>query len=140
MRKKKVITKVTAMLLSFAVVFSMISGVVFADEVASSPVTGTTIVSSAAELAALGGKEVEGIVELAADIDMSGTDMEPIKSLKGTFEGNGYTVSNLSLSGEAGLSWKDPNVGLGLIALLDGTVQNLKVDNVKITSNSKSLM
>ena len=32
MRKKKVITKVMAMLLSFAVVFSMIPGVVFADE------------------------------------------------------------------------------------------------------------
>ena len=138
MRKKKVITKVMAMLLSFAVVFSMMPGVVFADEVASSSVAETTIVSSAAELAALGGKEVEGIVELAADIDMSGTAMEPIKRLKGTFEGNGYTVSNLSLSGEAGSSWKDPNVGLGLIALLDGTVQNLKVDNVKITSSSKS--
>ena len=138
MRKKKVITKVMAMLLSFAVVFSMMPGVVFADEVASSPVAETTIVSSAAELAALGGKEVEGIVELAADIDMSGTAMEPIKRLKGTFEGNGYTVSNLSLSGEAGSSWKDPNVGLGLIALLDGTAQNLKVDNVKITSSSKS--
>lgn len=138
MRKKKVITKVMAMLLSFTVVFSMMPGVVFADEVASSPVAETTIVSSAAELAALGGKEVEGIVELAADIDMSGTAMEPIKRLKGTFEGNGYTVSNLSLSGEAGSSWKDPNVGLGLIALLDGTAQNLKVDNVKITSSSKS--
>ena len=138
MRKKRVITKVTAMLLSFAVVFSMIPGVVFADEVASSPVTGTTIVSSAAELVALGGQEVSGNVELSADIDMIGTAMEPIKSLKGTFEGNGYTVSNLSLSGEAGSSWKDPNVGLGLIALLDGTVQNLKVDNVKITSSSKN--
>lgn len=31
MRKKKVITKVMAMLLSFAVVFSMMPGVVFAD-------------------------------------------------------------------------------------------------------------
>ncbi len=31
MRKKRVITKVTAMLLLFAVVFSMIPGVVFAD-------------------------------------------------------------------------------------------------------------
>ena len=41
MRKKKVITKVMAMLLSFAVVFSMIPGVVFADTVNLSG-TGTT--------------------------------------------------------------------------------------------------
>lgn len=145
MRKKKVITKVMAMLLSFAVVFSMIPGVVFADAqdttAQGSVVVSeeTTVVSSAVELAALGGKEVNGNVELSADIDMSVTDMEPIKSLKGTFEGNGYTISNLSLSGEAqGTGWNAPDVGLGLIAQLDGTVQNVKVDNVTISSNSKS--
>ena len=145
MRKKKVITKVMAMLLSFAVVFSMMPGVVFADAqdttAQGSVVVSeeTTVVSSAAELAALGGKEVNGNVELSADIDMSVTDMEPIKSLKGTFEGNGYTISNLSLSREAqGTGWNAPDVGLGLIAQLDGTVQNVKVDNVTISSNSKS--
>ena len=58
---------------------------------------------------------------------MSDTAMEPIKSLNGTFEGNGYTISNLTLSGEAGARWQDPNVGLGLIAKLNGTVQNLKL-------------
>lgn len=145
MRKKKVITKVMAMLLSFAVVFSMMPGVVFADTqdttAQGSVVVSeeTTVVSSAAELAALGGKEVNGNVELSADIDMSVTDMEPIKSLKGTFEGNGYTISNLSLSGEAqGTGWNAPDVGLGLIAQLDGTVQNLKVENIQVTSNSNS--
>lgn len=144
MRNKKVITKVTAMLLSFAVVFSMLPGVVFADAqdttAQGSVVVSeeTTVVSSDAELAALGGKEVNGNVELSADIDMSGTAMEPIKSLKGTFEGNGYTISNLSLSGDKGTGWDAPDVGLGLIAQLDGTVQNVKVDNVTISSNSKS--
>ena len=64
--------------------------------------------------------------------------MEPIKSLNGTFEGNGYTISNLTLSGEAGTRYQDPNVGLGLLAQLNGSVQNLKMENVQITSNSTS--
>ena len=94
MRKKRVITKVMAMLLTFAVVFSMMPGAVFADTGASSKVTGTIIVHNAAELAALGGQDIEGTVELAGDIDMGNVPREPIKSLTGTFEGNGYTISN----------------------------------------------
>ena len=86
----------------------------------------------------MGGVDFTGTIELANDIDMNGVTMQPIKSLNGTFEGNGYTISNLTLSGEAGTSWDTPNVGLGLIAKLDGTVQNLKMDNVQITSKSKS--
>ena len=69
---------------------------------------------------------------------MSGVVMQPIKSLNGTFEGNGYTISNLTLSGEAGTRYQDPNVGLGLLAKLNGTVQNLKMENVQISSNSTS--
>ena len=42
MRKKRVITKVTAVLLSFAVVFSMIPGVVFADTGADTATVITT--------------------------------------------------------------------------------------------------
>ena len=69
---------------------------------------------------------------------MTGVEMQPIKSLNGTFEGNGYTISNLTLSGEAETGYSAPNVGLALIARLSGTVQNLQMDNVQITSNSKS--
>ena len=86
----------------------------------------------------MGGVDFTGTIELANDIDMTGVEMKPIKSLNGTFEGNGYTISNLTLSGEAGTRWDAPNVGLGLIAQLNGTVQNLKLENVRITSNSKT--
>ena len=62
--------------------FTMMPQMAFADEQAVAPqevssVSGgeRIIVSSAAELAALGGKELRGTVELAADIDMSGTTM-----------------------------------------------------------------
>ena len=133
MRKKKVITKVMAMLLSFAVVFSMMPGVVFADTGASSKVTGTIIVHNAAELAALGGQDIEGTVELAGDIDMGNVPREPIKSLTGTFEGNGYTISNLNISSDGS------NGGyLGLIAKLSGDVQDLQIKTMTISATSKS--
>ena len=45
----------------------------------------------------MGGVDFTGTIELAKDIDMSGVVMHPIKSLNGTFEGNGYTISNLTL-------------------------------------------
>ena len=138
MKKKKAITKVMAMLLSFAVVFSMLPGAVFADDTASSAVSGTIIVSEPADLAALGGQDIEGTVELTGDIDMESVSMTPIKSLTGTFEGNGYTISNMKISGEAGTKWNDPNVGLGLIATLSGDVQNLQIKNIQISSASKS--
>ena len=76
----------------------------------------------------MGGVDFTGTIELAAHIDMRDKAMEPIKSLNGTFEGNGYTISNLTLSGEAtSTTWDAPNVGLGLIAKLKGTVQNFKM-------------
>lgn len=137
MRKKKVITKVMAMLLSFAVVFSMMPGVVFADDTPSQTVAGTTVVSSAAELAALGGRDVEGTVELTGDIDMKDVSMEPIKSLTGTFEGNGYTISNLQISGDGSGNFYSP-MGLGLIATLSGDVQNLQIDNISISSDEST--
>lgn len=145
MKQQKWKSKSFALLLAIMMVFTMMPQMAFADdtvaalqEVSSVSSGERIIVSSAAELAALGGKELRGTVELAADINMSKEKMQPIKSLNGTFEGNGYTISNLTLSGEAGNGRDAPNVGLGLIAQLNGTVQNLKMENVQISSNSTS--
>mgnify|MGYP002543204586 CR=1 FL=1 len=94
MRKKKVITKVMAMLLSFAVVFSMIPGVVFADTV-SKP----TVIKTADEFANM---KAGGSYKLGEDIIVEA----PYKRLfKGTFDGDGHTVTlNLNVtSGNAGL-------------------------------------
>ena len=140
MGKKRVITKVVAMLLSFAVVFSMIPGAVFADtgaDTAISTVSGTIIVHNAADLAALGGKDVEGTIELAGDIDMGNVSMTPIKSLTGTFEGNGYIISNMKISGDGSGNFYSP-MGLGLIATLSGDVQNLQIDNISISSDEST--
>ena len=146
MKQQKWKSKSFALLLAIMMVFTMMPQMAFADvqtvipqEIGNVGSEGTIIISNAADLAALGGQEIDGTVELAADIDMSGKAMEPIKSLNGMFEGNGYTISGLTLSGEAtSTSWDAPNVGLGLLAQLNGTVQNLKLENVQITSNSKS--
>lgn len=62
--------------------------------------------------------------------------MKPIKSLNGTFEGNGYTISNLTLN--SAVKVDEYANATGLIAKLNGSVQNLKMENVQITSNSKS--
>ena len=146
MKKQKWKSKSFALLLAIMMVFTMMPQMAFADvqtaipqEIGNVGSEGRIIISNAADLAALGGQEIDGTVELAADIDMSGKAMEPIKSLNGMFEGNGYTISGLTLSGEAtSTGWDAPNVGLGLLAQLNGTVQNLKLENVQITSNSKS--
>ena len=85
MKQQKWKSKSFALLLAVMMMFTMMPQMVFADEQAVAPqevssVSGgeRIIVSSAAELAALGGKELRGTVELAADIDMSGTTMQPI--------------------------------------------------------------
>ena len=145
MKQQKWKSKSFALLLAIMMIFTMIPQMAFADDTAAAPQEAGSassaqhvIVSTATELAQWGGVDFTGTIELAADIDMSGKAMEPIKSLNGTFEGNGYTISNLTLSGEAGTRYQDPNVGLGLLAQLNGSVQNLKMENVQITSNSTS--
>ncbi len=132
--------KLLAVILSLAMIITMCPSVVFAvddgEQSSSSTAVDITenriIVSNADDLAALGGKEVKGTIELAGNIDMSGTSMEPIQELDGVFEGNGYAIANLSLSGEAGTN--APN--LGLIGSLKGEVRNLQVLNVSISTSS----
>ena len=143
MKQQKWKSKSFALLLAVMMMFTMMPQMAFADEQAVAPqevssVSGgeRIIVSSAAELAALGGKEIDGTVELAAGIDMRDKAMEPIKSLNGTFEGNGYTISNLTLN--SAVKVDEYANATGLIAKLNGSVQNLKMENVQITSKSKS--
>ncbi len=145
MKQQKWKSKSFALLLAIMMIFTMMPQMAFADDTVAVPQEAGSassaqhvIVSTADELARWGGVDFTGTIELANDIDMSGVVMQPIKSLNGTFEGNGYTISGLTLSGEAGNGWDAPNVGLGLIAKLNGTVQNLKMENVQISSNSTS--
>lgn len=108
---------------------------------AEETVTGEIKVGTAAELAALGGKDIVGNITLTANIDMSNTEMTPIKSLKGCFNGDGKTISHLTLKGGSGSSKYDSEAGgyvttyvnTGLIGELDGSAINLKMTDVSIT-------
>ena len=97
---------------------------------------GDISVGTAAELAALGGKDIVGNITLTANIDMSETAMTPIKSLKGCFNGDGKTISGLALEGGKGsYNWQTGTVYIntGLIGELDGSVINVKMTDMTIT-------
>ena len=75
--------RVAALLMALVMLVGLLPSAVWA-EVAVTPV------STAAELAALGGKQISGSYKLTADIDMTGQTMQPIKKFSsGTFDGQG---------------------------------------------------
>lgn len=71
-------------------------------------------------------------VRLEADLDLSGTDFTPIPTFGGTFEGNGHTISGLSLT--------QPGSVRGLFRYLqpDGIIRDLTVAGTISPSGSKS--
>lgn len=145
MRKKKVITKVMAMLLSFAVVFSMIPGVVFADTVNLSG-TGTTedpyLINNAVDLVNFRNYVADKdnrtkCARLTADIDLTGIAWTPFATTSdyvtdnygGTFDGQGHTITGLNINSSSG--------NQGLFGLINGaTIKSLKVQgNVTSSGN-----
>ena len=143
MKQQKWKSKSFALLLAIMMIFTMMPQMAFADDTVAVPQEAGSasnaqhvIVSTADELAKWGGVDFTGTIELAKNIDMSDKTMKPIKSLNGTFEGNGYTISNLTLN--SAVKVDEYANATGLIAKLNGSVQNLKMENVQITSNSKS--
>lgn len=91
----------------------------------------TVRIGSAAELAALGGEECTGKIELTQDIDMTGVAMEPIASFAGEFNGNGYTIKNLTISAE--LAENYTTKGAALFAAFSGTAHDVVFENPSIT-------
>ena len=68
---------------------------------------------------------------LAADIDLTDTEWTPIPGFAGTFDGNGKTITGLTIN-------QPSTDNVGLFASIDdeGTVKNLKLDKVNVTANS----
>ena len=93
-------------------------------------------ISSAAELAYLakmvnGGETYDGkFFELTANIDLGGKEWTPIgtsnKQFFGKFNGNGNTISKLTISG---------GDNLGLFAYSSGEIKSVYLDNVDITTS-----
>ena len=91
------------------------------------------------------GKTFEGkTVKLMADIDLEGDLFDPIGSyrkdlaFKGTFDGQGYSIKNLSQNTWAlnnGYYYSD--LGLGLFGLVEGaTIKNLTINGADISGES----
>ena len=92
-----------------------------------------TPVSTAAELAALGGQQITGSYKLTADIDMTGQTMQPIKKFSsGTFDGQGHTISGLTITASSGNTGLFAETGSG--AVIQGIV--LQDANVSLSSGS----
>ncbi len=86
--------------------------------------TGEFLISTADELVALGGKNLQKInVTLTTDIDLTDKTLTSIGTLTGTFDGQGHTISNLSTN---------------LFGTVNGTVKNLNINNVTITNTAKN--
>ena len=62
-------------------------------------------------------------VMLAADIDLGGVEWEPINGFRGTFDGNGYTISDLTVYG---------TTNVGLFGSIVGTVKNVTVTDAEV--------
>ena len=124
-----------SLLMALVMVVSLLPATVrAADGTSSSDIS----VGTAAELAALGGKDIVGNITLTADIDMSNTKMTPIKSLTGTFNGQGHVISDLTLTGQAGgYSWDKKYTAL-IGTLNRGTVKNLKLDKITVSANTST--
>ena len=118
--------RILSLFLALVMVFGLLPAPAIADN--------TVIeISSAEEFAALGGKNLSGkSYRLTDDIDMTGQTMQPIKSLySGTFDGNGHTISNLTLSGS-------DNVGLFATLSSNATIISLTLKDCTISSTSGS--
>ena len=81
-------------------------------------------ISTAEELKKLQGQALVLSYELKADIDLGGMEWTPVAIFYGTFDGNGYTVSNFKIT--TGRKY------VGLFGYNKGVIQNLGVENFTV--------
>lgn len=74
------------------------------------------------------------LVRLEADIDLSGTDFTPIPTFGGTFEGQGHTISGLSITGSGNVR------GLFRYIQPSGVVRDLSVEGRVDPSDRKNTL
>ena len=71
--------------------------------------------------------------ELTADLDLSGNNWTPQPNIATIFEGNGNTLSNLTISGTTGAKWSFfAEIGSG------GHVRNLALSDVDVTGTNST--
>lgn len=97
---------------------------------------GYTVIKSAEDLKLLN-ENLNGSFILMGDIDLSDVDWQPIgtinKPFTGKFNGNGYSISNLTLNVDNGTATE--NVGF-FASTSDATISNVILDNVSVNTPS----
>ena len=98
---------------------------------AAGQLPGYTMISTPQQLAAIG-SDPGGSYALAGDLDLGGASFQPIGTeeapFTGTFDGNGHTITGLSIRGTAD--------GVGLFGHVSGgTVKNLTIDHGTVTAD-----
>ena len=84
----------------------------------------TIVISTAEELEMLQGQTLVLSYELNADIDLGGMEWTPVAIFCGTFDGNGYTISNFKIT--TGRTY------VGLFGYNGGVIENLGVENFTV--------
>ena len=93
-------------------------------------------ISSAADLKILAnyvnnnGTTSGKVFKLTGDIDLSGSDFAGIGAFSGTFDGNGFTIRNLTIGGS--------NSYVGLFAYNSGTIQMSAQSSATTTASSRT--
>ena len=88
-------------------------------------------INSASGLAGLAGKS--GTYKLTGNIDLSGKIWTPISSFSGTLDGNGYTITGLTINSTISGS----NIGLFATCTGTSTIKNLYLKGVNITTGGQ---
>ena len=111
------------LLLLTAVVLLVFSGIAGAGATESH-------ITTVADLQAIQ-NDLGGTYYLDSDLDLSGVSFTPLGNestpFTGTFEGNGHAITYLTLNPESG-------TGVGMFACSNGTIRNLILKNISITS------
>ncbi len=150
---KKLLSMVLALVMALGLCVTTWAAPVAADTTWYNPATAETTIEytidNAAKLLGLAQLVNDGTetfenktITLGADIDLTGVDWTPIggldadKEFKGTFNGGGKTIRNLTMTlGDQG----DTKIRAGLFASLTGIVKNLTLSNVSISANGSNV-
>ncbi len=113
-------TRLISLLVTISMLISMVA--YFTINVAAN--TGATPINSAAALQAIA-DDLDGDYILTGNIDLNGVNFKPIGTVDapftGTFDGDGYTISNLTLDSDDNFQ--------GLFGVNNGTIRNVKMDS-----------
>ncbi len=111
--------RILAMLMCLVLALSMMPSVAIATETDVTEIATVADLKAFAEQVNAGDDFANKTVKLTANIDLTGETWPSLTSFAGTFDGQNYTISNMT------------NVaGLFNTVTADGTVKNLKLDNV----------